>query len=80
MMVIDSYCEQILGKESENIISVLPSGETPEELFLRMNILINEMFSELTEYSNADYRSGRALLLLVKKYCLSKKALIQHPC
>ena len=75
MIVIDSYCERILEQESENIISVLPSGETPEELFLRMNILINEMFSELTEYSNADYRSGRALLLLVKKYCLSKKAL-----
>lgn len=75
MMVIDSYCERILEKESEGAISVLPGGVSREEFVWRLDILIKEMFSELTEYSEADYRSGRALILLVKKYCYSKKIL-----
>ncbi len=75
MMIIDSYCEHILEKESKGIVSVLPDGVSREEFVWRLDILIKEMFAPLTEYTEADFRCGKALLLLVKKYCLSKKAL-----
>ena len=75
MMVIDSYCERILANETKGVVSVLPGGVTREEYVWRLDILIKDMFSELTDYTEADYRSGRALLLLLKKYCFSKKTL-----
>ena len=74
-MVIDSYCERILANESKDVVSVLPGGVSREEFVWRLDILIKDMFSELTEYTEADFRSGRALLLLLEKYCLSKKTL-----
>lgn len=75
MMIIDSYCERILEKESKNKVSVLPGGVSREEFIWRLDILIKEMFAPLTEYTEADYRCGKALLLLLKKYCFSKKTL-----
>lgn len=75
MMVIDSYCEKILAKETEGVVSVLPGGVSREEFVWRLDVLIKDMFSELTEYTEADFRSGRALILLLKKYCFSKKTL-----
>lgn len=75
MKVIDSYCERILANETKGVVSVLPGGVSREEFVWRLDILIKDMFSELTEYTEEDYRSGRALLLLLKKYCFSKKAL-----
>ncbi len=75
MKVIDSYCERILERETKGAVSVLPGGVSREEFVWRLDILIKDMFSELTEYSEAEYRSGRALLLLLKKYCFSKKTL-----
>lgn len=75
MIAVDSYCERILAKETKGSVSVLPGGVSREGFILRLDVLIKDMFSELTEYSETDYRCGKALLLLLKKYCLSKKAL-----
>ena len=74
-MIIDSYCERILANESKGVVSVLPGGVSREEFVWRLDILIKDMFSQLTEYTEADYRSGRTLLLLLRKYCFSKKTL-----
>ena len=75
MTVIDSYCERILEKEIQGTVSVLPGGVSREEFVWRLDIMIKEVFSELTEYTESEYRCGKALLQLVKKYCFSKKAL-----
>lgn len=75
MMIIDSYCERILEKETQDTVSVLPGGISREELVWRLDIMIKEVYAELTDYSEADFRCGKALLLLIKKYCFSKKAI-----
>lgn len=75
MMVIDSYCERILGKETKGIVSVLPDGISREEFVWRLDILIKEMFAPLTDYTEAEFRCGKALLLLLKKYCFSRKTI-----
>ncbi len=75
MMVIDSYCERILGKETKGVVSVLPDGISREEFVWRLDILIKEMFAPLTDYSEAEFRCGKVLLLLLKKYCFAKKTI-----
>ena len=75
MTIIDSYCERILEKDIQGVVSVLPGGISREEFVWRLDIMIKEMFSELTEYTESEYRCGKALLQLVKKYCFSKKTL-----
>ena len=73
--MMDSYCDLVMQYKSGNSVPVLPGGMNREEFASRMDILIREMFAPFTDYSEAEYRCGKALLLLIKKYCLSKKAL-----
>ena len=54
-------------------IAVLPGGLSAEQYLTKMNILLTELFVPLTIYSEIEYRSGKASLLLLKKYCFSKK-------
>lgn len=74
LMVIDSYCEKILGKQSSDVVSILPGGVSREEYVWKLDIFIKEMYAELTGFSEQEYRCGKALLCLIKKYCFSRKA------
>lgn len=75
MRLIDSYSEHILyPKHSQDEkVGILPKGIAREDYLTSLDILIREYFTEMTSYNEADFRSGRAILLLVRKYCLSGK-------
>ena len=73
-MVIDSYSEYILNPKQNNAVGVLPKGESREAFLFKLDILIKETLPEMTPYSEKEFRSGKALLLLIKKYCLNDKA------
>ena len=73
--VIDSYCEFIAEKSYSDEIVVVAEDEETEAFLNRMDVLIKEMYAELTAYSEAEFRCGKALLQLIKKYCMSKKAM-----
>lgn len=72
-MIIDSYCEHLMQMHGEDVVVVLPGGLTPDQYLSKVNILISELFAPLTEYAEKDYRSGKAALMLLKKYCFSRK-------
>ena len=73
--IIDSYTEHLLNAESKpgEKIGTLPRGIARDEWLNTLNVLIRETFPEMTGFTEADYRSGKALLQLVKKYCLGDK-------
>ena len=74
MATIDTYFEWLLEQHKSGDTIVVVQEETSEEEYLkRLDILISELFSKVTAYSEEEYRSGKALLMLLKKYCFSKK-------
>ena len=66
-MRVDSYCEFLLPASL--------GEEAARPLLDRMSILIEDFYAPVTEYSEEDFRRGRALLLLVKEFCLNDKCL-----
>ncbi len=78
-MMIDSYSEYVLNPEQSNAVGTLPNGLSREEFIVRLNVLISESFPEMTPYSEEEYRKGKVILLLVKKYCLANKAFGNAP-
>ena len=66
-MRVDSYCEHLLP------LSV--GEEAARPLLERISILIEDFYAPVTEYTEEDFRRGRALLLLVKEFCLNVKCL-----
>lgn len=72
MAVIDTYFEWVLSLRGSTVI-MLPGGVSAEKYLERLDLLIKEQFSRITMYDEIDYRSGKAGLLLLKKYCFSKK-------
>jgi len=74
METIDSYCEKVVMLNmGSGTIAVLPGGLSREEYVAHLDILISEMYSKLTNYMEWEYRSGYALLQMIRKYCFSKK-------
>ena len=73
-MIVDSYSEYILNPKQSSAVGTLPKGMSRDEFIVRLDVLIGETLPEMTPYSEAEYRSGKAILLLVKKYCLAGKA------
>ncbi len=71
MEFIDVYYEWLLKQKQGSKVSVLPDGLTEEQSLWRMDVLIRDLFSQMTLYSAEDYRSGRATLILLKKFCFS---------
>ena len=78
-MVVDSYSEYVLNPKQGNVVGTLPKGQSREEFIVKLDVLISETFPEMTLYSEAEYRSGKAILLLVKKYCLANKSFGNAP-
>lgn len=78
-MVIDSYCEHVLNLNQSNVVGILPNGLSRDEFIVRLDVLISETFPEMTSYTEAEYRSGKVILLLLKKYCLENKAFGNAP-
>ena len=73
MAIVDSYCECIIGPDGKGIVSALPDGQTGNQFLDRLSYMIREHYAPLTIYTEADYRCGKAVLLLLKKYCFSKR-------
>ena len=73
--IIDSYSEYILNAEHKagEKIGTLPNGVSREDWLKTLDVLIRETFPEVTAYSQAEYRTGKVILLLIQKYCLSDK-------
>ena len=67
-MNIDAYCEHLMQMHGNDMVVVLPGGLSPEQYLSNLNILISELFAPLTVFSEQEYRSGKAALLLLKKY------------
>ena len=73
MVIIDSYCEHIIAARTDGSVPALPGGLTREQFLDRLNFMIREHYAPLTIYTEADYRCGKAALLLLKKFCFSKR-------
>lgn len=73
METIDIYCEWLLKQQGNSVVT-LPGGLSEKKYLERLDILITEMFSQLTLFHEQDYRCGKATLELVKKYCFSNQA------
>ncbi len=78
-MIIDSYSELILNPNQSYAIGTLPDGTDRDEYLFRLNVLLEETLPEMTLYKNAEFRSGKAILLLLKKYCFSAKSIGNTP-
>ena len=78
MPVVDVYFEWLLTKHGPDG-SALPFGETEKRFLQYHNILIMELYTQLTIYSETDYRTGKALLMLLKKFCFSKRTYSNAP-
>lgn len=79
IVIVDSYSEYVLNPKQSNVVSTLPNGQSREEFIVKLDVLIGETFPEMTPYSEEEYRKGKVILLLVKKYCLSNKAFGNAP-
>ena len=78
-MIVDSYSEHVLNPKQSGAVGTLPKGQSREEFIVKLDVLISETLPEMTPYSEEEYRKGKALLLLVKKYCLDNKAFGNAP-
>ena len=78
-MMVDSYSEYVLNPKQSSAVGTLPKGQSREEFIVKLNVLISETLPEMTPYSEEEYRKGKAILLLVKKYCLDNKAFGNAP-
>lgn len=78
-MIVDSYSEIILKPVSGTSVGTLPDGMSWEDYLIHLDILIKETFPEMTSYKEKDFRCGKALLLLLKKYCFHAKSLGNAP-
>ena len=78
-MIIDSYSELILNPSQSNAVGTLPNGMDRDVFLFRLNILIEETLPEMTPFKLADFRCGKALLELVKKYCFNARAIGNSP-
>lgn len=73
-MIVDSYIEHLLNPNQDKAIGILPNGLSREEFIVRLDILLRETFPEMTFYKEAEYRCGKVVLLLTKKYCFGSKS------
>ena len=78
-MMIDCYSEHILNPNQTGAVGTLPDGMDRDEFLFRLNVLLEETFPEMTSHSKQEYHSGKALLLLVKKYCFNSKVVGNAP-
>lgn len=78
-MVIDSYSEYVLNPKQSNAVGTLPKGQSREDFIAKLDVLISETFPEMTPYNEEEFRKGKAILLLVKKYCLDNKSFGNAP-
>ncbi len=72
-MMIDAYCEWLFSQNNSRGVVALPDGLTEEKYLDHLDVLIKNLFSQLTVYPESDYRSGKAALILLKKYCFDKR-------
>ena len=68
-MRVDSYCEFLLPK----LAAFESDAERTAAELTKISTLIEEFYSPMTEFTEEDFRRGRALLMLVKKYCLTNR-------
>ena len=79
MATIDAYCEWLLKQKLGQKMQVLPEGLSEEQYLDRLDTLTRNLFAQMTLYSEKDYQTGKAALILIRKFCFSQRIYANAP-